>query len=202
MFTGIIEALGKVVAIENNSGMVTAEVRIENRSEYPAQLGDSIAINGCCLTVSKIPEELTYRFDISKETLSKTNLNNLAIGLTVNLERAARLGSHMGGHLVSGHVDGLAEVVSVSQDADGWQVIVLVPKNFSRYLIDKGSICLDGVSLTINTLSDTDEGSHVGLTLIPTTVQETTFSHLKPGQALNLEVDILGKYLERLIKHR
>lgn len=202
MFTGIIEALGKVTAIEDNNGMMVAEVRIENRSDYPANLGDSIAINGCCLTVSTIPEKLTYRFDISKETLDKTNLGGLAVGSIVNLERAARLGAHMGGHLVSGHVDGLAEVISVSQNSDGWQVLVLVPKNFSRYLIDKGSICLDGVSLTINTLSDTEKGSHVGLTLIPTTVQETTFSQLNPGQALNLEVDILGKYLERLIKHR
>lgn len=201
MFTGIIEAIGEILAIEDNGGMITATVGIKNRSEYHAQLGDSIAVNGCCLTVSDIPANLTYRFDISKETLSKTNLAALSVNQYVNLERAARLGSHMGGHLVSGHVDGIAEVMSVSHDSDGWQVCVRVPSAFSRYLIDKGSICLDGVSLTINTLTDDKDGSLVGLTLIPTTVQETTFSQLSPGNKLNLEVDLLGKYLERLVKY-
>lgn len=200
MFTGIIEAKGKITAIGENDGMVRLTVAVTNKDNFTAQLGASIAINGCCLTVTpeKTANESTFHFDVSKESLSKTNIGQLQVGSIVNMERAARLGDHMGGHLVSGHVDGIGTVTAVGKDSDGWNVSVRIPKSLRRYLIEKGSICLDGVSLTINRLSDHADYSEVGLTLIPTTLNETTFAALHPGQMLNVEVDMIGKYLERL----
>lgn len=203
MFTGIIEALGKITHISEHEGMLRLTVSVVNKSEFSAKLGDSIAINGCCLTVTpqKQDDELTFQFDVSKESLEKTNLGQLKIHDAVNMERAARLGAHMGGHLVSGHIDGIAQVTNVDKNPDGWQVTVAIPKALRKYLIAKGSICLNGVSLTINRLEDKENHSDIGLTLIPTTLTETTFDQLHAGQILNVEVDMIGKYLERLQSH-
>lgn len=200
MFTGLVEAIGKVEKLEQSEQMLRAQIRVTNQNNYIADLGDSIAVNGCCLTVASIAETGCYDFDISHESLDKTNLGQLVVGDLVNLERAMRLGDRLGGHLVLGHVDGVCEVSAVSTRQDGWDVDVKIPRNLGKYLIDKGSVCLNGVSLTINDLVDRPDHCEIRLTLIPTTLKETTLHLLKAGQSLNLEVDVLGKYLERINK--
>lgn len=198
MFTGLVEAVGELVECSRGDDMMRIAVDSNSHTSWDISLGDSIAVNGCCLTVAEIPSAgQPMIFEVSSETLDKTNLDELKLGSKVNLERAMRLGDRLGGHLVSGHVDATALVTSVSQDAQGWQVWVSVPNDFAQYVINKGSICLDGVSLTINELRDTSSSCEIRLTLIPTTLSHTHFSSLHSGQRLNVEFDLLGKYLER-----
>lgn len=198
MFTGLIEAKGEITAIKTEEGLRRLAIRVNNRQDWSAALGDSIAVNGCCLTLAKeMVSDGEMWFDVSLESLQRTSLGELAVGHMVNLERAMRLGDRLGGHLVTGHVDCIGEVLHVLARPDGWQVEVSIPRVHARYLIHKGSICLDGVSLTVNSLEDHEQYSVVGLTLIPTTLDETTFDRLKPGQKLNVELDMVGKYIER-----
>ena len=156
-------------------------------------------MNGCCLTVTELYDD-AYSFDVSRETLDVTNLNQLNAGSPVNLERAMQVGDRLGGHMVSGHVDGLGSIHSIDQQADGWEVVIQLSQDLSQYVIHKGSICLDGVSLTVNKLIDENDYSFVHLMLIPATIQETTFSDLKPGWKMNVEVDMVSKFLKRLSK--
>lgn len=197
MFTGLIEAKGEVLACEQSEGMLQLSIRLTNRQDWVVAVGDSIAVNGCCLTLSRPMEGLTLCFDVSLETMNRTNFSDLKPGTEVNLERAMKLGDRLGGHLVTGHIDCTGEVVHVLARSDGWQVEVAVPRSFAKYLIPKGSICLDGVSLTVNQLEDHEKFSVVGLSLIPTTLEETSFKQLKVGQRLNIELDMVGKYIER-----
>lgn len=199
MFTGLVEAKGKIRSISINDGITKFTIQIPNRDKLDAKFGDSIAVNGCCLTVTELFDD-AYSFDVSSETLAVTNLAKLKEGQTVNLERAMQLGDRLGGHLVSGHVDGQGTIQSIVKNSDGWDVVVKLDHSLSQFVIHKGSICLDGVSLTVNKLVDEEKSSLVSLMLIPATIQETTFSDLSEGWELNIEVDMLSKFMKRLNK--
>ena len=198
MFTGLIETTGTVKSITPKGDMIVLEV-VAKDTEFDSEHGASIAINGCCLTVTDFQKNKFF-FDVSIETINKTNLNSLDVNTEVNMERAIALGTRLGGHIVSGHVDSVAQVSEVIATEGGTLVKVDIPSPYEKYIIDKGSITLDGVSLTVNELQDSDTGCTISLMLIPTTLDETTFNHLKPTQKLNFEVDLIGKYLERLHK--
>ena len=203
MFTGIIERTGRVVSISGLSVLpkttkAITQLLIEAGDAYPTELGDSVAVIGCCLTVTSNKVRM-LAFDVSSETLSCTSLEDLVEGSEVNLERAMRLGDRLGGHLVSGHVDGFGEIVNVTKLTDGWNVEVSLEKKLGRYLIAKGSICIDGVSLTVNAVKDSGNGTLISVMLIPTTVSLTTLKNLHTGQHVNIEVDMLAKYVERLV---
>lgn len=195
MFTGLVENTGIVKGRRERDGLVEFRVR-PDELPYDNALGDSVAINGCCLTVTKWDGPDMF-FDVSRETLLKTNLALLKEGAMVNLERAMKLGDRLGGHLVSGHVDGLAEVVKAEQRLDGWVMGFRLPPAFQSYVIAKGSICLNGVSLTINDVIDRDDGCDILVTLIPTTLAKTNLRQLKVGDKINFEIDQLAKYIER-----
>ncbi len=198
MFTGLVETTGTIESITPKGDMIVLEVLAKD-SSFDSEHGASIAINGCCLTVTEFHKN-KFSFDVSIETIQKTNLDNLELKMEVNMERAIALGTRLGGHIVSGHVDSIAEVTEVEDTEGGTLVRVHIPKPYEKYIIDKGSITLDGVSLTVNELVDIDNGCIISLMLIPTTLEETTFKHLRPGQKLNFEFDLIGKYLERLHK--
>lgn len=193
MFTGLIEEVGTVRRLEKQgmAGRITVATKLPLES---ITLGDSVAVNGACLTVvAKSGNELT--FDASPETLARTTLGTLGIGTPVNLERALRLGDRLGGHIVTGHVDFIA-TVSERNDIAGNRVFAFrIPDVFSRYLVAKGSVTIDGISLTVNTVSDTG----FSVNIIPHTGSMTTLSGINPGAQVNIETDILGKYVERLL---
>ena len=167
--------------------------------DFTTALGDSVAINGCCLTVTQNTQD-HLAFDVSGETLAKTSLGFLKIGSEINLERALRVGDRLGGHIVSGHVDGTGKVHDLAKDPDGWILTIALSPALGRYCIPKGSICLDGISLTLNSVQDLPHEVIVSLCLIPTTISVTSFKHLNVGQTVNIEVDNIGKYVERLLK--
>ncbi|WP_455373924.1 riboflavin synthase [Limibacillus halophilus] len=196
MFTGIITDLGQVRAIEQRG-----DRRFVIATAYPldeVEIGASIACNGCCLTVVEKGEG-TFAVDVSGETLSKTTLGDWREGTRVNLERALALGAELGGHLVSGHVDGLAEVLEKRREGDSWRFVFRVPPELARFIAAKGSVCLNGVSLTVNEVSDEADGSaRFGVNIIPHTAEVTTFGVTGPGDRVNLEIDLLARYLERL----
>ncbi len=201
MFTGIIQSLGRVAAMQARGGDLRLTI---DASDLAARIGtqrlavgESVAVNGVCLTVID-PEAGCFSADVSRETLSLTTLADLAVDAPVNLEAALRAGDPLGGHLMSGHVDGVATVLSVSSDARSWRVQVQVPEPLARFLAPKGSIGLDGVSLTVNAV----DGASFGVNLIPHTVAVTTFGRLQAGSRLNVEVDQLARYLERLLALR
>jgi riboflavin synthase len=200
MFTGIIERTGKVVSLVTRDVDGTrpiTQIIIDPGQDFATKIGDSVAINGCCLTVTS--NKMNWlSFDVSSETLAKTTLGGLIEGSDVNLERAMQLSDRLGGHLVSGHVDGLAVVDRVNKQPDGWYVSVHLTPELGRWFVNKGSVCLDGVSLTVNEVHDLGEATQLSLMLIPTTVSLTTFKDLKPGQKLNLEIDLIAKYVDRL----
>lgn len=196
MFTGIVEELGTVDAVERQSDAVRLTVGATTVLEGTAP-GDSIAVNGCCLTVAE-RTDTTWTADVMAETLAKTGLGALTTGDRVNLERAATVGSRLGGHLVQGHVDAVGYVVR-RRPGEHWDVVtVSMPRELAPYLVDKGSITVDGVSLTVV------EAHHDGFTvsLIPETLRRTTLGFRQPGQAVNLEVDVIGKYVARQLELR
>jgi riboflavin synthase len=208
MFTGIVERTGQVLApapghsTGGEPGAAMGDITrlaIAAGPDYVTALGDSVAVNGCCLTVTG-HDQGVLTFDVSGETLGKTSLGQLRHGSEVNLERALRVGDRLGGHIVSGHVDGTGTVRAVDKKPDGWELVIALTPALGRYCIPKGSICLDGISLTINRVDDRPGEVLVSLCLIPTTVEITTFKHLIDGQLVNIEVDSLGKYVERLMK--
>ena len=196
MFTGLIERVGTISKVERKDGFVVLEVSLPKAEAYATELGESIAINGCCLTVTQF-DETRISFDVSFESLDKTNMGLLKTGSKVNLERALRVGDRLGGHMVAGHVDGRGEVIRTEQQEGGWNVFVRVPRELAIYMIPKGSVTLDGVSLTINDITDFTDHSDIRLTLIPATIAQTTFAHLPAQWPINIEVDLVGKYLER-----
>jgi riboflavin synthase len=193
MFTGIVRAIGRVHEVRDRGGDVELVVDADGLDLAGTHLGDSIAISGACLTVTRLYGD-GCAFDVSRETLEKTTLGALRAGDRVNLEPALRAGDPLGGHYVTGHVDGLARVVDESADARSWRVRFEVPAPLARYIAPKGSVTIDGVSLTVNEV----EGRVFGVNLIPHTREVTTLGQLKPGQAVNLEVDIIARYVERL----
>ncbi len=204
MFTGIVERTGKIVSMMSSAGgdnvmSGITQLIVDAGKNFETKPGDSVAINGCCLTVTSNKVQM-LAFDVSRETLERTGLSALGEGDEVNLERAMKLGDRLGGHIVSGHVDGVGTVERIYKKADGWELWVTVPQALGRYIIQKGSICLEGVSLTVNHVDDRPESTLVGITLIPTTVSLTSFKNLNEGDKINVEVDTIGKFVERLTK--
>jgi riboflavin synthase len=198
MFTGIVEELGTVVALESQSDALRLSVRGPLVTS-DASLGDSIAVNGVCLTVASLDGEV-FTADVMRETLDKSSLGALAPQAEVNLERAMTLQARLGGHLVQGHVDGVAEIRSRTP-SEHWEVVeVSLPPHLAPYLVDKGSITVDGVSLTVVRVDDT-RGSFT-VSLIPETLARTTLGRRRPGEPVNLEVDVVAKYVERMLAPR
>lgn len=197
MFTGIIAAMGTLV----NRELREADARLV--FETPEGFlqgcgeGDSICVSGVCLTALEL-ENSRFSADVSGETLEKTTLGEWSEGRMVNLELALRAADRLGGHLVSGHVDGRGELLSDSVDGESRRLVFGLPSELARYVAVKGSICIDGVSLTVNEVSDGETGSTYGVNIIPHTMEVTTFGGLQPGDRVNLEVDMVARYLERL----
>jgi riboflavin synthase len=194
MFTGIIQAVGRIAAIEKQGGDARLRIDTGTLDMSDAQLGDSIAVNGVCLTALACGTT-AFSADVSGETLTRTTLGSLRIGARVNLEKALTLSSRLGGHLVSGHVDGVGEVIERSLDARSVRLRIQAPAALARYIAAKGSICLDGVSLTVNALN----GAQFELNIVPHTLQATILDEYQPGRQVNLEVDLIARYLERLL---
>ena len=195
MFTGIIQAVGHIAAIESGEQDIRLCVESGKLPLEGVSLGDSIATSGVCLTVTELTGE-GYWADVSPVSLSLTNLGTKGIGDPVNLETSLTLSTPLGGHLVSGHVDGVGHVDNIIEDARFWRVRIAAPETLARYVAMKGSICVDGTSLTVNQV----EGCHFELTIIPQTWEETVFSEYRVGSPVNLEVDVIARYLERLMQ--
>lgn len=194
MFTGIIEAVGEIVACEPRGGDVRLRVKTNDLDLTGVQLGDSIATNGVCLTVVELPGD-GYVADVSSESLALTTIGQWSAGTPVNLERALTPDSRLGGHLVSGHVDDVGEVLSRSPDARSERFRLRAPKHLAKYIAHKGSITVDGTSLTVNQV----EGAEFELNIVPHTLEKTVMGTYQPGTRVNLEVDVISRYLERLL---
>lgn len=195
MFTGIIQAVGQIAALESTGGDVRLRVQTGKLDLGDVALGDSIATNGVCLTAIALPGD-GFWADVSRETLSLTTLGDLREGSSVNLEKSLTPESRLGGHIVSGHVDGLGEIVSLALDGRSWRVVVRAPDALAKYIAHKGSICIDGTSLTVNSV----DGACFDLNIIPQTMAETVFGTYQVGSPVNLEVDVIARYLERLLQ--
>ena len=194
MFTGIIESVGSLSKIEQVNGDARFTIDTGKLDMADVKIGDSIACNGVCLTAVELGARY-YVADVSAESLSVTTLGELSVGSPVNLEKALRLQDRLGGHLVSGHVDGVGEVLSIEQDARSWRYQIQAPVALAKYIAAKGSICLNGISLTVNKV----EGTNFDINIVPHTRQETTIKDLQIGSKVNLEVDLLARYLERMM---
>lgn len=194
MFTGIIAAIGKIEAVQPKGGDISLKVATQQLDLSDVALGDSIAINGVCLTVVNISSS-TLTFDVSRESLDRTSLGNVKAASEVNLEKALAVGERLGGHFVSGHVDGLGSVLSMKESARSVQFRFEIPVDLGRYIAEKGSICIDGVSLTVNNVGE----QWFEVNIIPHTMQETIMSNYTVGTKVNLEVDLIARYLERLL---
>ena len=195
MFTGLVAELGTVNAIDKGESSAVFTINAPLLISEIA-LGDSVAVNGVCLTATSVTET-SFTADVMVQTLSLTSLSQIAVGSPVNLELAAQLNARMGGHMVQGHVDGVATVVGLTP-GDKWaQFDITVPVHLSKYIVNQGSICLDGVSLTVGSIDDATDV--VTVWLIPETLERTNLSTLKPGDLINVEVDVLAKYVERLL---
>lgn len=192
MFTGLVETTGIIVERSVNGGAGRFVVRPHTRFKN-LEYGESIAINGTCLTMESESEDGSVVFHVLEETLKRTNLGGIAIGGKVNLERALAVGSRLGGHLVSGHVDVTAKLISLQNTGSDVELKIELPDELKRYVVAKGSICIDGISLTLVDITD----SYFTVHLIPVTLAETALEDRKPGDLINLEADIIGKYVER-----
>ena len=195
MFTGIVETLGEVVSIEPVGGDVRITVSAKDYSERDISLGDSIAVNGCCLTVVERQSD-QLMFDVSRESMSLTVIGQWQRGTAVNLEMSLLPTTRMGGHMVSGHVDGLAVVTELEQDGRSWRMVFEAPANLRKYIAKKGSITIDGISLTINDVSE----KTFDINFIPHTFKVTTLGKLKKGGQVHIEVDLIARYLEQLLR--
>lgn len=194
MFTGIIQAVGKIAAIEQKGGDARVHIATGKLDMAGVKIGDSIAVSGVCLTVVE-NSATEFAADVSGETLSRTTWGRRRVGDRVNLETALTLSTPLGGHLVSGHVDGVGRVLSRREQGRSEQFRVKAPDGLSRYIAEKGSLCVDGVSLTVNAV----HGAEFEVNIVPHTLIETTLGNLNGGSEVNLEVDILARYLERLM---
>ncbi len=193
MFTGIVESIGKVVSLERIQEEWRLTLQTGSLSLDDVKLGDSIAVSGCCLTVVQLTGD-GFAADVSNETLRCTTLGDFKPGTRVNLEKAMQATDRFGGHIVSGHVDGVGELASREIEGKSHKLVFSVPDTLSRYIAAKGSICIDGTSLTVNQV----DGASFELTIIPQTWEETVFSEYEVGSPVNLEVDVIARYLERL----
>ena len=198
MYTGIVEELGKVVNVEHLADAARLIVRGPRVTADIAH-GDSIAVNGVCLTVTGTAAG-TFTADVMAETLNRSSLGALEPGSPVNLERSLRVGDRLGGHMVQGHVDGMGTVLSRVR-GEHWDVVrIAVPPGLARYLVEKGSVAVDGVSLTVSALGGTPDEPWFEVSLIPTTLAATTLGGLPAGGRVNLEADVIGKYVERMLR--
>lgn len=196
MFTGLVEGIGKIEAIQPQAD----GLRLRLTAPFPVselQLGDSVAVSGPCLTVVAI-DPPAFTVEVSGETLRRTNLGEKRPGTTVNLERALRLGDRLGGHLVSGHIDCVGTLLHKTVGPNHMQLVIRLPQGWSRYVVEKGSIAVDGVSLTVNSC----RGNEFSVNIIPYTARHTTLIGVQPGDRLNIETDIIAKYIEKLLLHR
>jgi len=194
MFTGIIQALGKIKTIEKKGGDVRLQVATNDLDLADVQLGDSIAVNGVCLTAVELTKD-SFTADVSNETLACTTFSELAVGWDVNLEKALTPMTRLGGHLVSGHVDGIGKIISRQDDGRSERFVIEAPTELAKYIAVKGSICLNGISLTVNSV----DGAEFSLNIVPHTLQETNMDGYTQGTMVNLEVDVIARYLERLM---
>jgi len=195
MFTGLIAELGRITAIQKGESSAVFTLAAPGLISQIA-VGDSVAVNGVCLTATSITGQ-TFTADVMVQTLAVTSLAQLAVGSPVNLELAALINTRMGGHMVQGHVDGVATVVALTAGEKWAQFDITVPEKLTKYIVNQGSICLDGVSLTVGEINDSN--NVVTVWLIPETLERTNLSTLKPGDLINVEVDVLAKYVERLM---
>jgi riboflavin synthase len=198
MFTGIIEAVGNIKAININAKGARLVIDTNNLDMSDVKLGDSIATNGICLTVVDFDSSKnngSYSADVSNETLQRTGFANYQVGWKVNLEKAMLANTRFGGHMVSGHVDGVSEIISISNNGNSIEYWLKMPSDLAHYIAEKGSVTIDGTSLTVNALAD----GKFRLTIVPHTVKETIFADYKVGTKVNIEVDLIARYLERLL---
>ena len=194
MFTGIVQDVGRVVSREARGGDVRLVIAYDRLDPSGIKVGDSICVQGCCLTAVELRDR-SFAADMSRETLSLTTLGDLVAGSAVNLEPSLRAGDPLGGHLVSGHVDGIGEIAATSGDARSTRIEISVPSALARYIARKGSVAIDGVSLTVNEV----QGATFGINLIPHTQAVTTLGALRRGTKVNVEVDQIARYVERLL---
>lgn len=194
MFTGIIQAIGTLTRIEPKGGDCRLSIATGKLPMADVKLGDSIAVSGVCLTVVELGAQ-AFTADVSRETLSRTTLGEARPGSHVNLELALLPTTRLGGHLVSGHVDGVGQVVEKRGDARSVRFTIEAPAPLAKYIAEKGSICVDGISLTVNEV----QGARFGINIVPHTLKETTLGETEAGRRVNLEVDVLARYLERLV---
>jgi riboflavin synthase len=204
MFTGIITGVGRIAAVRNlgSSSSHGKRLSIAVPPGYldDVGLGDSIALNGACMTVTSLdPAQQQFTIDISAESLDKT-AGLAEESASVNLEKALRANDRLGGHIVSGHVDGIGRVTRFAPVGESWELRILAPQALARFLAYKGSITINGVSLTVNTVTDNAEGSEISINLIPHTVENTSLGTLKEGSAVNLEIDTVARYVERMLQ--
>lgn len=193
MFTGIIACTGHIAQREECSGDLRLLIDASDLALDDVHIGDSIAVNGCCLTVTALDTH-AFAADVSSETLRLTTLGALQVGAVVNLEKAMRLGDRLDGHLVSGHVDGIGTVLAVDPEARSQRFRLEAPQPLARFIAAKGSICVDGVSLTVNAV----DGACFEVNLIPHTLEHTSFGQRRPGDLVNIEVDLIARYTDRL----
>jgi len=194
MFTGIIEAVGHIQAIDYKGSDICLTINVGTLDLSDVKVGDSIATNGVCLTVVQMTDS-TYSADLSLETLQCSSLNKMPIGSPVNLEKALQVNARLGGHIVSGHVDGLGEVISIANLGRAIEYWIQVPKDIAKYVAQKGSVTIDGVSLTVNNV----QKNRFKITIIPHTIDQTIIHTYKVGTKVNIEVDVIARYLERLV---
>jgi len=198
MFTGLIQGIGRIEHVERMAadGGVRLTVDARDVPGFTAEVGDSIALNGACMTATQVDGK-RFTVDVSGESLSKTS--GLDAQGEVNLETSLRVGDKLGGHLVSGHVDGIGEVRRFAQVNESWELIVHAPRELARYLAYKGSVAVNGVSLTVNRVTDDASGCDVSINIIPHTYSVTTLRNLRPGSRVNLEIDLIARYVERML---
>ena len=194
MFTGIVQDVGRVQVLEARDGDVQMVIEFDRMDPSGIRIGDSICVQGCCLTATELLGS-AFAADVSRETLSLTTLGDLRPGTSVNLEPSLKAGDSLGGHLVSGHVDGIATITSISGDARSQRLKIAVPSDLARYIARKGSVAVDGVSLTVNEV----DGNEFGVNIIPHTQTVTTLGRLVVGARVNLEIDQVARYVERLL---
>jgi riboflavin synthase len=195
MFTGLTQAVGQVSAIEHQESSARLEISSKEIASEIAQ-GDSVSVNGVCLTVVSF-DESKFAVDVMVQTLNLTSTGSLEVGSAVNLELATRTADRLGGHIVQGHVDGVAKVVAISADSQWTRMDISIPNELMKYVVAQGSICVEGVSLTVGELND--PAGQISVWLIPETLANTNLSQKQVGASLNIEVDVLAKYVERLI---
>jgi riboflavin synthase len=195
MFTGIIMATGRIVSSADRGGDIELGIEVPGLDLKRTAVGDSVCVQGVCLTVTRL-EGTRFYADVSRETLAKTTLGSLKNGSRVNLEPSLKAGDPLGGHLVSGHVDAVGELVSIAEEARSRRLQFELPEGLMRFVAPKGSICIDGVSLTVNEV----EGCRFGVNIIPHTWEVTTLGELTPGSRVNVEIDVIARYLDRLMQ--